>query len=222
MSVIKLQNGIIILTKRTISLSKARNHDNQSWSTPKAVIIYQQKSINFIKDKVASTQSWYEEFTGIRELREAQLQVIYATKKMREAQERRRDARFPMLDVQKKLQDIQPELRNTARDDDRYIQLIKQEHQLLKELKGQQVNYFVLNLKNSSTLPLHAMCIKIIRCYNDNRFSLQGLDSPIRSCQNLCPLACTSYLSATFHTISGELRPCTEKRLLLYYQRKSA
>jgi len=86
-------------------------------------------------DKVVS---WYERVTGLGEVRIAQDRVLESQKQFMIAQDRRRDASVELRTIQNKLKDIRNELLNTSRSEDRYIELVTQEHALLK-----QENYII-------------------------------------------------------------------------------
>lgn len=92
-------------------------------------------------DKVVS---WYERVTGIGEVRVAQDRVLESQKQFMTAQDRRRDVSVELRSIQTKLKDIRNELLNTSRTDDRYIELVTQEHALLKQ------ENFILDRVNSS------------------------------------------------------------------------
>lgn len=81
-------------------------------------------------DKVVS---WYERVTGLREVRIAQDRVLESQKQFMNAQDVRRDVSVELRTIQNKLKDIRSELLNTSRSEDRYIELITQEHALLKQ-----------------------------------------------------------------------------------------
>lgn len=123
---------------------------NQIWKPPDYLVTYKKTSEDYLKEKFQNAVSFYQEFTGLRELREAQCRVLVATQMLKDAQDRRRDAKTPLADTQKRLQDIQQELRNTPREDDRYIMLIRDEHGFMKDLKILQVScltFFRFSLK---------------------------------------------------------------------------
>jgi len=81
-------------------------------------------------DKVVS---WYERVTGLSEVRVAQDRVLESQKQFMNAQDRRRDVSVELRTIQNKLKDIRNELLNTSRSEDRYIELVTQEHALLKQ-----------------------------------------------------------------------------------------
>lgn len=92
-------------------------------------------------DKVVS---WYERVTGIGEVRVAQDRVLDSQKQFMTAQDRRRDVSVELRSIQNKLKDIRNELLNTSRSEDRYIELVTQEHALLK-----QESYIIDQVNNS-------------------------------------------------------------------------
>lgn len=91
-------------------------------------------------DKVVS---WYERVTGISEVRIAQDRVLESQKQFMVSQDRRRDVSVELRAIQNKLKDIRNELLNTSRSEDRYIELVTQEHALLKQENSiiEQVNF---------------------------------------------------------------------------------
>lgn len=92
-------------------------------------------------DKVVS---WYERVTGLSEVRVAQDRVLESQKQFMTAQDRRREISVELRTIQNKLKDIRNELLNTPRSEDRYIELVTQEHSLLK-----QENYIIDQVNNS-------------------------------------------------------------------------
>jgi len=92
-------------------------------------------------DKVIS---WYERVTGLGEVRIAQDRVLESQKQFMIAQDKRRDVSVELRAIQNKLKDIRNELLNTSRSEDRYIELVTQEHALLK-----QENYIIDRVNNS-------------------------------------------------------------------------
>lgn len=81
-------------------------------------------------DKVVS---WYERVTGLSEVRIAQDRVLDSQKQFMIAQDKRRNVSVELRTIQNKLKDIRNELLNTSRSEDRYIELVTQEHALLKK-----------------------------------------------------------------------------------------
>jgi hypothetical protein len=90
-------------------------------------------SESVVKRKFGELLQWYEEVTGMDEVRIAQNRVIEAEEKFVSAQERRREANTLVSAIQNKLKDLYAELDNTTRGEERYVYLITQEHRVLKE-----------------------------------------------------------------------------------------
>lgn len=81
-------------------------------------------------DKVVS---WYERVTGLGEVRIAQDRVLESQKQFMTAQDKRREVSVELRAIQNKLKDIRNEILTTSRSEDRYIELVTQEHTLLKQ-----------------------------------------------------------------------------------------
>jgi len=80
----------------------------------------------------------YENFVGLTEVKAAQARVVECERKFIETQEMRREAQIKISDVQKRIKDIHLELEKTHRGEDRYLVLVTQEHQVLKEERNLQ------------------------------------------------------------------------------------
>ena len=75
----------------------------------------------------------YENFVGLTEVKAAQALVVKEERLLDEAQEKRRDCQLALNDVQTKLKSIRSELERTPRGDDKYLELVTQEHTIIKE-----------------------------------------------------------------------------------------
>lgn len=122
MPVLHLSN---ILMKRVILTHKVRLVSNPAG-------IYRENS-SLVKRKFGQLLKWYEEITGMDEVRIAQNRVLEAEERFISAQERRREANTLVAAIQSKLKDLYAELDNTTRGEERYVHLITQEHSILKE-----------------------------------------------------------------------------------------
>eukprot|EP00092_Neocalanus_flemingeri_P023471 GFUD01025451.1.p1 GENE.GFUD01025451.1~~GFUD01025451.1.p1 ORF type:complete len:590 (-),score=165.01 GFUD01025451.1:130-1899(-) len=80
----------------------------------------------------------YENFVGLTEVKASQARVVECERKFIETQEMRREAQIKIADVQKRIKDIHLELEKTHRGEDRYLVLVTQEHQVLKEERNLQ------------------------------------------------------------------------------------
>merc|ERR1719481_682700 len=83
----------------------------------------------------------YEDFVGLTEVKAAQARVVEAEKRFINTQELRRESQANLTDIQKKIKDIHLELEKTHRGEDRYLVLVTQEHQFLKDEKQNQEEF---------------------------------------------------------------------------------
>lgn len=83
--------------------------------------------------KVSFWMKRYENFVGLTEVKAAQARVVESEGKFIEVQQMRREIHVKISDVQKRIKDIHLELEKTTRGEDRYLDLVTQEHQVLKE-----------------------------------------------------------------------------------------
>lgn len=125
MPILHLSN---ILMTRVILTSKVRLVSNS------AGILKVNNSL--VKRKFRQLLQWYEEVTGMDEVRIAQNRVLEAEEKFVSAQERRREANTLVSAIQSKLKDLYAELDNTTRGEERYVHLITEEHNVLKQEKA--------------------------------------------------------------------------------------
>ncbi|XP_063217211.1 uncharacterized protein LOC134527993 [Bacillus rossius redtenbacheri] len=88
---------------------------------------------NIITETLSQVVAWYENVTGMDEVRLAQNRVLEAESKFIQAQERRREANRKVAAIQNQLKDLYAELDKTTRGEERYLHLITQEHSILKE-----------------------------------------------------------------------------------------
>lgn len=89
--------------------------------------------LDAVKSKVYDFMKWYEQLTGIDEIRIAQNKVIEAQDRFAAAQEKRREVTLELNEVKNKIKDLQEELSSTSRGEERYITLITKEHKFLKD-----------------------------------------------------------------------------------------
>jgi hypothetical protein len=119
-----------ILMTRVILTNKVRLVSNS------AVVHGVNSADGLVRKKFRQFLQWYEEVTGMDEVRIAQNRVLEAEEKFVSAQERRREATTLVSAIQSKLKDLYAELDNTTRGEERYVHLITQEHSVLKEEKA--------------------------------------------------------------------------------------
>ncbi|KAK6175411.1 hypothetical protein SNE40_013880 [Patella caerulea] len=90
-------------------------------------------STTSIPDRLGPVLQAYEDFVGLTEVKEAQNNVIQAEKKFLAIQEKRRLIQQDMSVIQSRLKSISTELDKTNRGDDRYLDLVKTEHSIIRE-----------------------------------------------------------------------------------------
>ncbi|BES94898.1 Coiled-coil domain containing 51 [Nesidiocoris tenuis] len=91
------------------------------------------KGDNKFRRKLNELILWYEQLTGMDEVRMVQNRVIEAQDRFVAAQECRRKLASELLAVQSKLKEIQADLTTTSRGEERYIQLVTEEFKILKD-----------------------------------------------------------------------------------------
>lgn len=64
---------------------------------------------------------WYEQLTGIDEIRASQNKVIEAQERFAAAQEKRREVMLELNEVKNKIKDLQEELSMIPRGEEKYV-----------------------------------------------------------------------------------------------------
>uniref|UniRef100_A0A182NSQ4 Uncharacterized protein n=1 Tax=Anopheles dirus TaxID=7168 RepID=A0A182NSQ4_9DIPT len=118
----------------------AQEHANQTTDrkhTPRTtdVALRRISLIDLAKSKLYEAQSFYDEFSGMNEVKVAQNKVIEIQDQLQLVQERRRHILLELTLVRKQLQDIHIELQKAMRGEHRYVELIKQEFDVLAREK---------------------------------------------------------------------------------------
>jgi len=83
--------------------------------------------------KVSFWMKRYENFVGLTDVKAAQARVVESEKRFIQMQDKRREAQASIAEVQKRIKDIHLEFEKTHRGEDKYLALVTQEHQVLKE-----------------------------------------------------------------------------------------
>jgi len=86
--------------------------------------------------KVSFWMKRYEDFVGLTEVKVAQVRVVTTEKAFVVSQDDRRETQRLINEVQQKIKSLHTELERTYRGDDKYLDLVTQEHQVLKEEKA--------------------------------------------------------------------------------------
>ncbi|XP_052889296.1 mitochondrial potassium channel-like [Anopheles moucheti] len=112
-------------------LSKTKGNHNQRTD----VALRRISLIDLAKSKLYEAQTFYDEFSGMNEVKIAQNKVIEIQDQLQLVQERRRHILLELTLVRKQLQDIHIELQKATRGEHRYVELIKQEFDVLAREK---------------------------------------------------------------------------------------
>eukprot|EP00092_Neocalanus_flemingeri_P005308 GFUD01005716.1.p1 GENE.GFUD01005716.1~~GFUD01005716.1.p1 ORF type:complete len:245 (+),score=78.53 GFUD01005716.1:104-838(+) len=75
----------------------------------------------------------YEEMIGLSEVKQSQDKVLQCESILVESLQERREIAQKIMDVQRRIKDIHMELEKTVRGENKYLVLVMQEHQVLKE-----------------------------------------------------------------------------------------
>ncbi|CAH1406864.1 unnamed protein product [Nezara viridula] len=116
--------------------------------------------VNYIKNKFNDLVAWYEEVTGMDEVRIMQNKVIEAQEKFVCAQEKRREMAKELNRIQNKLKEIYSELDTTTRGEERYLQLITTEHAILKEERKLNSEFALVEREERDSFTTLSSCVK--------------------------------------------------------------
>lgn len=116
--------------------------------------------VNYLKNKFNDLVAWYEEVTGMDEVRIMQNKVIEAQEKFVCAQERRREMAKELNRIQNKLKEIYSELDTTTRGEERYLQLITTEHSILKEERKLNAEFALVEREERDSFTTLSACVK--------------------------------------------------------------
>ncbi len=83
-------------------------------------------------ERVSFWMKRYENFVGLTEVKAAQALVVREEKLFIQSQEQRRTAQTELSEVQSQLKALHTELERTHRGEDKYLELITEEHQIIK------------------------------------------------------------------------------------------
>lgn len=85
------------------------------------------------RQKIESIVEAYEDFIGIKAVKEAQAGVMQWEEMLSEAQLARRDKQAEIKSLQSRLKEIHSELDRTSRGEDKYLHLLTEEHAAIKK-----------------------------------------------------------------------------------------
>ncbi|KAK9508199.1 hypothetical protein O3M35_007916 [Rhynocoris fuscipes] len=115
---------------------------------------------NYVKGKFNDLVVWYEQLTGMDEVRMMQNRVIEAQDRFIAAQENRREVGKELARIQSKLKEIHSELDTTSRGEERYLQLITEEHAILKDERRLVTEFALLEREERESFSLLSACVK--------------------------------------------------------------
>ena len=117
---------------------------------------------NTVQTKTNRLYAIYENYFGIKELKDIQLGVLTAEKVFADTSKARRDAQASILKLQDELKRLRQKLDSTNRADENYLLLLTEEHKLIKnevnlmnqlheseEEEREQFTYFSNRLRES-------------------------------------------------------------------------
>lgn len=85
--------------------------------------------------RIESWMTKYENLVGLREVKEAQNKVIEAENAFQEVQAKRRQCQTEMTSIHSKLKEIHAQLDKVQRGEERYLSLLTEEYEILKDEK---------------------------------------------------------------------------------------
>ncbi|XP_058824355.1 mitochondrial potassium channel-like [Topomyia yanbarensis] len=91
--------------------------------------------MDLAKSKLYDAQTFYDDFSGMSEVKTAQNKVIEIQNQLQLVQERRRHILLELTLIRKQMQDIHVELQKTVRGEHRYVELIKEEFDVIAREK---------------------------------------------------------------------------------------
>lgn len=113
----------------------SQHQAKQSPSSGSTVALRRISLLDLAKSKLYEAQSFYDEFSGMSEVKVAQNKVIEIQNQLQLVQERRRHILLELTLIRKKLQDIHVELQKAVRGEHRYVELIKEEFDVIAREK---------------------------------------------------------------------------------------
>lgn len=111
-----------------ITLQEPQSDRNQTKQTTGSNISVRRIGLlDLAKSKLYEAQFFYDEFSGMSEVKVAQNKVIEIQNQLQLVQERRRHILLELTLIRKQLQDLHVEVQKTVRGEHRYVELIKEE-----------------------------------------------------------------------------------------------
>lgn len=113
----------------------SRHQARQSANSGSNLAVRRIGLLDLAKSKLYEAQSFYNEFSGMSEVITAQAKVIEIQDQLQLVQERRRHILLELTLIRKKIQDIHVELQKAVRGEHRYVELIKEEFDVIAREK---------------------------------------------------------------------------------------
>lgn len=117
------------------SVEPGQSHLKHSNNVDRDIAFRKVGLLDLAKSKLYDAQNFYDEFSGMSAVKVAQNKVIEIQNQLQVVQERRRHILLELTLVRKQLQDIHVELQNTVRGEHRYVELIKEEYNVIAQEK---------------------------------------------------------------------------------------
>jgi len=127
----------IKVVKENIRLATENVQATLNLTREKLLALYQDKKqdvdTEWYSQRVSFWMKRYENFVGLTEVKEAQVKVQLKEKEFVDSQENRRATQKSINDIQQTLKSLYDELERTHRGQDKYLELVTQEHHVLQE-----------------------------------------------------------------------------------------
>ncbi|KAL1401135.1 hypothetical protein pipiens_006853 [Culex pipiens pipiens] len=116
----------------TLEQPESSRHQAQRSTTSGSTVALRRISLlDLAKSKLYEAQTFYDEFSGMNEVKVAQNKVIEIQNQLQLVQERRRHILLELTLIRKQMQDIHVELQKAVRGEHRYVELIKEEFDVI-------------------------------------------------------------------------------------------
>ncbi|XP_055541596.1 mitochondrial potassium channel-like [Wyeomyia smithii] len=115
--------------------SSSQHQVKKSPTAGSNVALHRISLMDLAKSKLYEAQSFYDDFSGMSEVKIAQNKVIEIQNQLQLVQERRRHILLELTLIRKQLQDIHIDLHKAVRGEHRYVELIKEEFDVIAREK---------------------------------------------------------------------------------------
>ncbi|XP_053696678.1 mitochondrial potassium channel-like [Sabethes cyaneus] len=115
--------------------SSSQHQSNKASEAGSNIALRRISLLDLAKSKLYEAQSFYDDFSGMSEVKVAQNKVIEIQNQLQLVQERRRHILLELTLIRKQLQDIHVDLQKAVRGEHRYVELIKEEFDVIAREK---------------------------------------------------------------------------------------